>query len=277
MEYRFAKLNPSGNTTVLILDRVPREKHKEVSKKVMEETALWAEQVGFLEPPDNPQAFARLQMMGGEFCGNASRCLAAWIALGGFDRGYPTGFQEEEKIVPIEVSGHKGVLSAKITNSGQKNACMVSVEMPIPIEILHDTHGLPLHHSIVVFSGILHVILWDQPRDESYVEKVRNHLNSQGLDDSCFGVLFYDSRTARMIPVVYVGEVDSLVWENSCGSGTVALVSAMADKEKRSMKNFRISQPGGDLYADIVWEDGIKSAYLYGDVIITAVGAVFVE
>jgi diaminopimelate epimerase len=80
-----------------------------------------------------------------------------------------------------------------------------------------------------------------------------------------------------MVPVVYVGAVDSLVWESSCGSGTVAVASAIADKEKRSIDHMQFCQPGGDLFASIGWKDGIEEAWLSGEIVFTATGTVYID
>ncbi|GAB1476852.1 diaminopimelate epimerase [Bacillota bacterium] len=277
MDYRFVKMNPGGNTTVLILDPVPREKQKEISVEIMGDTSLSAEQVGFLETPVTDKAVARLQMMGGEFCGNATRCLAAWAALGGLREGRPSGFPEKQKHLLVEVSGHEGVLSATVVNNGSKSSCFVSVEMPLPLEIRHGENDLFGRHSIVIFEGIIHIILWDRVRDEKYVEIAKDYLQKKNLSDSCIGIMFYESATNTMTPVVYVKDVDSLVWESSCGSGAVALASAMAAIEGRSIENLQIRQPGGFLLADILWDKGIKRVRLAGDIKISALGTVFVD
>lgn len=47
MELQFVKFNPSGNTTVLILDPLSREQYPEIAAKIMADTCLSAEQVGF--------------------------------------------------------------------------------------------------------------------------------------------------------------------------------------------------------------------------------------
>ena len=54
-------------------------------KKLWKETNLYAEQVGFIG--DN-----HLQMMGGEFCGNASRSFASLLAFRDKD------FSEQKKL-----------------------------------------------------------------------------------------------------------------------------------------------------------------------------------
>lgn len=277
MELNFIKINPSGNTTVLILNPLPREKYPEISVKVMADTNLCAEQVGFVEQTENPEAFVRLHMMGGEFCGNASRSLAAWIALGGLTENRLRNFHEEEKEIVIEVSGHQGPLTAKVQNQGSDHTCLAEIEMPLPLEIRHGRNDQLSEYSIVIFEGILHVVLWNKVAAEVYIDIVRNFLEKEQLDADCFGIMFFDSRIEKMIPVVNVGVVGSLVWESSCGSGSVAVASALAHKESRSVEHKQIHQPGGDLFVSVDWQDGITAARLAGDIVITATGTVYID
>ena len=74
MKLNFVKVNPVENMTVFILDNIGNKKHIEVSKKIMDYSNLYAEQVGFVENLDRKDSTesVRLQMMGGEFCGNAN-------------------------------------------------------------------------------------------------------------------------------------------------------------------------------------------------------------
>jgi len=277
MNYNFVKMNPSGNTTILITSPVPETEYRDISIKVMKETSLCAEQVGFVVPSISNNAIARLQMMGGEFCGNGSRCLAAWIALGGLKDGHPSKFLNKKNI-PIEVSGNDGILTAEVTNINKANACHVAIEMPKPVDINHYRNATLGEHSLVVYNGIIHIILWDVPADSGYIDIVHNYLSFKNLDDSCFGIMFFNTHAFSMVPLVYVKDINSLVWENSCGSGTVAVASAIAHREKRDVENLEISQPGGKLFADIQWEgEKIKNASLKGDITITATGTVYVD
>jgi len=66
MKLDFIKINPAGNITILIDNFNIYDKDiAKISEELMREDNLHAEQVGFIK--DN-----HLQMMGGEFCGNAS-------------------------------------------------------------------------------------------------------------------------------------------------------------------------------------------------------------
>ena len=74
MKLRFVKVNPVENMTLFVLDPVPREEQMNVANKLMKYSNIHGEQVGFIE---REGSYIRLQMMGGEFCGNATRSLAA--------------------------------------------------------------------------------------------------------------------------------------------------------------------------------------------------------
>src|SRR3712207_235334 len=74
MKIEFVKINPVENMTILVKSSLPRLKYPILSQKMMRYSHLYAEQVGFMEGK-------HLQMMGGEFCGNASRSFAAYLAF----------------------------------------------------------------------------------------------------------------------------------------------------------------------------------------------------
>ena len=94
---RYVTLNPTGNLTCLVLDPVAEKDRGRVTNALINR----CEQVGYLEAPKIYPgcARARLQMMGGEFCGNATMGTAAWLAM---QDGLAIG--EKEEIV-LEVSG----------------------------------------------------------------------------------------------------------------------------------------------------------------------------
>jgi histidine racemase len=278
MKLRFVKIDPSGNTTIIILDPVARGRYAALAARLMEKTSLCAEQVGYLEPAEDPAAAARICMMGGEFCGNAARSFAAWIAMGGQEKEGLHDFRGPDKEVTFEISGHSGLLTAKIRDTGLKNACEAVIAMPLPAEIRHGRSRELGEYSIAVFEGIVHVILWDRAPNETFAEPVRCLLKEQDLSDDCFGVIFYDSYTGRMFPLVSVEAVGSLVWESSCGSGSVAVAAAVADKEeKESIENMELRQPGGNLYVSVSrGRDGTLSCIeLSGRIGVIAEGVVF--
>ena len=63
-------LDPAGNITAVVLNPVMPEQRAPLAQKILREGR--AEQVGFAVPP-KLGGECRLEMMGGEFCGNAVR------------------------------------------------------------------------------------------------------------------------------------------------------------------------------------------------------------
>ena len=92
--YRYVKLDPTGNTTCLVLDPTEPQDEKAVTRKLLEE----CEQVAYLEAPTQPGAVAAIRLMGGEFCGNAAMAAAAWLVREELAEG-------EEKALLLQVSG----------------------------------------------------------------------------------------------------------------------------------------------------------------------------
>ena len=278
MELNFVKINPSGNTTVLILDPLPRELYARVASKVMKATSLSAEQVGFVEPATIPGALGRLQMMGGEFCGNASRGFAAWLT----DQRNP-GIRFEpgaaNVLVPLEISGHNGLLRATVsTEMSRRHTYTVTLSMPLPQWIRQrSSEDVDRPYTLVGFEGIVHAVLWNQPPSKGQFDSIRADMEKELGEVDCLGAMFYQEDIQFLTPVVYVRSVGSLVWESSCGSGSVAVAAALADRDKRSVEGVTLSQPGGIIQTSVRWRDHAVEASISGDVAIEAVGVVYIE
>ena len=78
-EYTVAVLDPAGNVTAIVCSDVPAAERARVAAQILRLPELGIEQVAFLTAPRSGGEI-RLEMMGGEFCGNALRC--AWLAIG---------------------------------------------------------------------------------------------------------------------------------------------------------------------------------------------------
>ena len=80
MELEYTVWDPTKNITLLVSTPVERGAQAETAARLMAARPQ-VEQVGFLEPAAAPGAELRLQMMGGEFCGNASMSAARSSAV----------------------------------------------------------------------------------------------------------------------------------------------------------------------------------------------------
>lgn len=265
--------------TVFILDPVAREFHIEVANKIMEYGSIHAEQVGFIEKPCTEEGKSknciRLQMMGGEFCGNAARSLAAVLV----DRSYPCVEMRNEKfIVPLEVSGYDGIINCEVEHL-KNNEYNAKIIMPLVKEtkdfyVSYD--GIDYKCIMIEFPGIIHLIvdcsgILDK---ENFFYKVKSKL--EGTEFDALGIMFYDYEKSFIQPLVYVKGTDSLFWERSCASGTSALAVALTKQQERSL-DILVKQPGGVLQVTTEWyNDSIKKIYLNGKVKIVAEGKVYI-
>ena len=145
MEYSYYKIDPTGNITAIVETLAERNKQSRIAGLIMAaDTTI--EQVGFLEKPQG-EAAVRLQMMGGEFCGNASISAAALMACkSGIDSGNIT----------LEVSGADEPLCVKVQKLCD-NIFLGTVAMPLPVGIETASFG-SLKLPVVRFPGISHVI-----------------------------------------------------------------------------------------------------------------------
>ena len=235
MELQFVKMNPTQNMTILVETPVPREQHGEVARLLMAGDSVCAEQVGYIEPAENPKADAHLQMMGGEFCGNASMSLAALLAMrDGLDDG-------EKRSYTLEVSGADNLVGCTIVRDAE--AFIGEVDMPLPYKIGTTEQGYPA----VFFPGIVHLIIPEDALSPADAEKFAPMWCSM-LNADALGLLLTDKALTHMRPLVYVRGCNSSVWERGCGSGTAALGAYKACSTGCDAE-VSVSQPGGTIRA----------------------------
>lgn len=266
----FVKLSPTQNVTVLVTQSVPRSEQAAMSAKLLAYDGVGGEQVGFLEPAVIPGAQVRLQMMGGEFCGNATMSVGAYLAE---REGLADG---ESRDYVLEISGANGPTHCLIERTG--DAWRGKVRMPCPECVreyeLETECGLR-QVPVVVFPGISHLIV---PANEAWsretIEKcIRSWNDVIGAD--ALGVLRYDEEKMTIEPAVYVPATDSVVWERGCGSGTAAI--GCRNAVKYGAFEGEIRQPGGTIYVAAKAEDGrISDLSIAGTVRIVAEGTAFI-
>ena len=246
MLVQYARLNPTGNMTAIVTNSVPRAEQPRVAARLMARGCDFAEQVGFLEAAALPGARVRLQMMGGEFCGNASMSTAALLAL---KDGLADG---AEAVCPLEVSGAEGLVNCRIRREGE--SFLGTVEMPLPEEISEAELFSGTPFPLVRFPGIVHAIL---PEDALSPEEAQTRIPAlcAALNADAMGILLTDREFTRMRPLVYVRATNSAVWEHGCGSGTAALGAYAAARSGRDAA-LAVSQSGGTICVRAVWRQG---------------------
>lgn len=237
----YVKLDPTGNITILVTDPVARDRQAALAAQLMVDPTVGGEQVGYLEPAEAPEARARLQMMGGEFCGNASISTAAYLAM---RDGIRPG---ETREIPLEVSGCKGVLQCGITalTDGYEG----TVRMPSVSEIRSMTlsyRGDCYDVLLVRMEGIAHFILKERILRDDRAERMLREWQDK-VDEEAVGLLQWDETAGFMRPLVLVKSTGTLVWETGCGSGSTAIGVMKAMEAGDGETETAVSQPGGVL------------------------------
>jgi diaminopimelate epimerase len=263
----YVKCSPGGNITTLVFTGVERPQQPDIAKQIMVLQPS-VEQVGFVEEPRHPRAVARLQMMGGEFCGNAARSLA-WVL---FQKRWPGTF-EDDGIISLEVSGVQRLLQVEIRGE------MVKVEMPIRKEFSSVRSVGQL--TVVDLEGISHAIIHRAVPGDAKVEadRILSDLNLKELEAA--GVLFCErwDDAISMTPFVWVRDMGMLKEETACGSGTACIALAEAAITGESVIGLQVRQPSGSIITTSVeLDDGcFKRAFIEGPVEVLEEGEIGVK
>lgn len=253
---------PGGNDTFIIMNgSFEREHYPRLNKMVLDQHPKF-EQGAVLEGPSRGGVL-RMQMTGGEFCGNATRSAAALVAET-FTRGkeldavanYDAIREECDTLsFPLEVSGTDNLVSATATPT--EYGWDVEIELPrmaqrnvaydVPIMFGADT--IPC--TVVTLEGISHVLIPEsemafdnnQAKLQMMVADVITQL--KWADMGAFGLIWvkHDDEQVAIEPVVFVKSNQTCIYESACGSGTIAVALATAQEGQSTSTSVR--QPSG--------------------------------
>ena len=241
MNISYKIFNPAGNITALVLgDEYNLEQKKLINKKIMEQEPK-VEQVGFIS-----QKYKRLTMAGGEFCGNATRCATLY-------------YIEKQQSIELEINNNK--IKAGI-NEKEEVWCKIPIEQYKIIKIHKNIYK-------VLLKGITILVVNDITNYKNFKQNARGLIKKYNLDDDAVGVMFVDrvENIIKIYPIVWVREIDTLFFENACGSGTIA-VAMLESWLTNTSRDYHVMQPSGEiLIAEITINNNvIKKAILKGKI-----------
>jgi len=170
------------------------------------------EQVGFLSGDENTGY--RLNMAGGEFCGNATRA-----AIFEFAKGKPCDME-------ISVSGCDSPIKGGVNTDGT-----VWAEMPEMLGKEELEGGIVL----VRLPGITHAVLESDDIDsfDGILQSIKN------IEKNVPAIGIIGVKNGKMYPVVWVRSIDTLCRETACGSGITAAAYAFDS-------SLKLMQPWGE-------------------------------
>ena len=185
-------IDTAGQKTAVIQNGFVRREQPFVAELMMTINPM-VEQVAYLEKEGNNY---RCQMMGNELSINGSLATAYLVAK-----------QLKKSAVSIELSGLDKCVSA--TTDGRT----ISIEFPDSLikQIIKNT---------VILEGIAYKVVKGFPETYLTTSKLKQRLQTLAKDIPAAGIIFYKDN--QIIPLVYVKPTNSYVWENACGSGSLA-------------------------------------------------------
>ncbi|MDR0846763.1 MAG: hypothetical protein LBN08_04560 [Lactobacillales bacterium] len=187
---------PSGNDTALVTGFSASQNRHEINDEILASNPN-IEQVGFISSDSY-----KLEMAGAEFCANATRAAIYHYLKG----------EEAE----IEIITAAGLLRGGI---GEKGDTYLEVTMP-KAEKIDDKI------TKVTLDGITHLVVKDIPRDFEIKDLIDKYIPE---DVEAKGVMF--TNFARVEPIVWVRDIDTIFRETACGSGTIATLVASGKQE----------------------------------------------
>lgn len=258
MDFDYIVADPTGNITVLITSPYTAETRQDMIRESFAKEPS-CEQVGFIMPVSEDQI--RLEMMGYEFCGNATLSAAAWQAgSSGLAKGC-------ESIITVHSSGTDSPLRVRVrrlegADDSPENDSIYgrpgfegTVSMPVPS--VTSFNGWPL----VKVEGISHMLVpSDAFTDDEAEQAVREYANE--LDVPALGMMLcpdYDSLTSQapevcdltIRPLVYVPGSETTFWEQGCATGSTAV--GWYRYSTCGSTHTAIKQPGGIISVDIAY------------------------
>lgn len=244
MKLTVVQANPAGNITLFVRTPVDKVQYGAVGEKLLALPSLQGEQVGFV--CEN----GRLEMAGGEFCGNATRAFGLLTAR---QRGL-TGRQH----LTLSVSGCEKPVGVDVdTDAGTARA-----EMPLPLFVRTETVS-GISGTLVHLGGIAHFVVDGVTPSETFFAEVEPLFLSLGALDA-YGVIFLSG--AKMTPLVKVPATKAFVWEGSCGSGSLAAAIAQSDGMEGAFEHDYV-QPAGTIRVTVERRGGeVTAAYIGGSV-----------
>lgn len=216
--------NPGGNKTALIINQnYSKEEIKYINNFILNKYK-YVEQVGFIN-----KGKYELNMAGGEFCVNATRC-AIWKYLKG-----------RKGKIKIKVSGRDELIEGGIDKN---NNVFAILKINKNINELIEKKD---KYKVVNLNGISLLVLKEKEsikyldKANEMKEKTKNILSKLNLKNKAEGVILQIEN--KIYPIIWVKSINTVYLETACGSGSLA--SAIIKYETSNEKKFNILQPSG--------------------------------
>ncbi|RTX74083.1 histidine racemase CntK [Mammaliicoccus sciuri] len=269
----FSKYNPAGNMTILVHSKHNCNDYSKIAKQLMMYNHVCCEQVGFIESDMDKSGDYHLVMSGNEFCGNATMSYIRYLE--DHDLLETNDFQ-------IKVSGCNDLVKCAV-HKKKDNSRYYEVGMP-KAERVSRVHLSMFANDIetyeIVYDSYIHYMILVDEITCDLQKQIEDFIHKQEWlpKYKTIGMMLFDESRQFLKPLIYIREVQSLIWENSCGSGTASIGIFYNTVREQKCKDFIVYQPGGKILVttkkcdELNYEISIK-----GKVFTVATGEAYVD
>lgn len=218
--YSYQKVNTAGEVTAVITTPVPLKQQAALSRQIMDNDTN-IEQVAFVTTSSLGQY--RLRMMGGELSVNGA-VAGAFILM--------------KQLKQNNVQLFDFSFQAPITATLKTN----KITAKFPISLVRSING-----NDVKLANMTYCIVKNIPKKPTVTAKRRILLRTLAKTTPAAGIVYFEKNTVA--PLIYVKATQSYVWEQACGSGSIAyaLLSGLT----------RVKQPSGEFVSIRITKDEI--------------------
>lgn len=189
MEIKYKIYNPAGNITALVIgDNYTKEEKRKINSEIMKKEKT-VEQVGFVSEKEE-----KVTMAGGEFCGNATRSAAKY-------------YLEKQNIDNMIIK----INNYNITSGVKNNKIWCEIPLPQEKNLIEKRTG---EITQVNLSGIT-IILLDYKNNIKLKETAMELIKNLKLQEKEAVGIIFKQKSDKIIPVVWVKEINTLFEENS--------------------------------------------------------------
>lgn len=234
----FSKYNPSRNMTILVHSKHQPSEYAAIAHQLMATTHMCCEQVGFIESVnyENGDNY-HLVMSGNEFCGNATMSYIHYLKERLLIQHQQFQLRVSGCSHPVECKVHSQHYEVTMPKVHQVKERFVKLgeQQFKAFEISYDTY--------------IHYVMMCDDVDLAIKQCVEDFVSAQTWHRQfkTIGVMLFQQDKQFIYPLIHIPAIDSLIWENSCGSGAASigvLVNYLTDHD---IQDYLVNQPGGSI------------------------------
>ncbi|SUM67176.1 diaminopimelate epimerase [Staphylococcus saccharolyticus] len=236
----------------------------------MATTHVCCEQVGFIESINyDDMEHYHLVMSGNELCGNATMSYIQYLN---------ERLLLQHQQFQLKVSGCSHLVPCTVHNHQCYEVGMPQVQCVTRRRLkIAEQEWSAIEIS---YESYVHYVIACEDTSISLKQKVEEFVRHQSWHTQykTVGVMLFQPQQQFLQPLIFIPEVQSLVWENGCGSGVASIGVYLNYQTKGAFEDYKVNQPDGSIRVTSSFsnEQGYQTS-IKGQVSTVATGQAYIE